>query len=587
MSALRFFFAFALLVFPFSVFAQDTDEAVKEKLRRETVLLEEILDHTKNLRLPENRAFIYAKVGNALWQTDEKRARELFQSAISDLIAAQTEAETEKGNKEYLNNLIYGQSPRWEILFAIANRDAEFALDALSKTRPAKIAHALSNFTGDNQLQSQQYAKGEIQNEQRLIALAAEQSPQRAVKLLRDSLKKDVNYETLNLLRKIFQKDAETANQLAESVVQKLLDSKLNVDNQDSSLIQYYLGEFGQEKISETATLKVSDRLLKDLAEKFIKFALRPNGNSFYSNPSAMKVVERFFPESIAQIKKKQAQYENQNNNGQYQGYNKLMQSEASPEELLSQADKYPRSYRNEIYRKAAEKTATGGNFAEAQKIITTNLSEEESERYLSQLNANLASQAISQGKFNEANQIINRISEESVRLNTLIYLATSIYQKDPKENQKWAASVLDQARALISETPEKTSEINSLVSVAAGYAAIEPAQAFRLIESLISPLNEFYEASAVVAKFNNHESFRQGEYQISTGNNSLGVYNLISVLQTLKSKDFERTIRFTNGFSRLDVHISLQLQLVDFNSSVQNLPVKGRNYRHFSLRSL
>jgi hypothetical protein len=274
--------------------------------------------------------------------------------------------------------------------------------------------------------------------------------------------------------------------------------------------------------------------------------------------------VEKLFPASVAQLKQKQNQYGNQH--VQPEGYNKLMQSDASSEELLSQADRYPRYQRNEIYRRAAEKTAQSGNMAEAQKIISTNLSEEESERYLSQINYNLASHAISQGKFNEAHQFINHISEESVRLQTLIYLATSIYQKDPKENQKWAASILDEARSLISDAPEKTSEMNSLVNIAAAYADIESAQAFRLLESLTAPLNEFSEATAVIAKFNNYGNFRQGEYQISSGNNALGVYNLTNLLQMLKNKDFDRTMRFLNGFSRLDIRISIQIQLVDWN---------------------
>lgn len=255
------------------------------------------------------------------------------------------------------------------------------------------------------------------------------------------------------------------------------------------------------------------------------------------------------------------------------------MNGDASSEELLSQADKYPRSYRNEIYRQAAEKTANSGNIAEAQKIITSNLSEEESESYLSQLNYNFATQAIGQGKFNEANQFINQMSDENTRLNALVYLATSIYQKDQKENQKWAATILDQARSLISDTPEKTSEMNTIVNIASAYAQIEPTQAFRLVESLISPLNEFSEASAVIAKFNDYGgNFRQGEYQISAGNNLLGVYSLPGVLQNLKNKDFDRVLRFTNGFSRLDVRLNLEIQLVDNNFFNQELP-KGRRF--------
>ncbi len=53
----RFLFIFTLLVFPFFISAQSTDEATKGKLRQETALVEQILAGAKNLRLPENPAF--------------------------------------------------------------------------------------------------------------------------------------------------------------------------------------------------------------------------------------------------------------------------------------------------------------------------------------------------------------------------------------------------------------------------------------------------------------------------------------------------------------------------------------------------
>lgn len=564
----RFLFILTLLVFPFFISAQSTDEATKEKLRQETALVEQILAGAKNLRLPENRAFVYAKVGNILWHTDEKRARALFQNSITDLITAQTEAEAQKGKKEYLNNLIYGQSPRLVILQTIAARDAEYALDAMLKTRPVKIAQAILNLADDNQSQSRYFARNEVQSEQRLIAMAVDQNPQRAAKLLRESLKKDVSPDTVNLLRKIHQKDSQTANELIELVAQKLLNINFGDNNQDSSFLQYFLGEFGQAKTEETPALKLSDRFLRDLADKTAKFILRPNATSFYGNPSALKVIERFFPANFAQIKQKQAKFESQN--GQSESFNKLMGGETSADELLSQADKYSHHQRVQIYRRAAEKTAQSGNVPEAQKIIAANMSEEESDSYLSQFNSQLASQAVSQGKFNEANQFIDQIKDEDSKLNGLINLATSIYEKNPQENQKWAASVLDQARALVPNMPETTSEMNYLAQIAAAYAQIDSSEGFRLIESMTAPLNEYSEASAVVAKFSDYGNFRQGEYQISTGSLPFA-YNLTNVLQKLKSKDFDRTLLFINAFNRLDTRIGLQIQMLDWNTSMGN----------------
>ena len=567
MRRISLLFVFAFFVFPLFVFAQNAgEEAAKEKLRQETGFFDQILNDSKNLRLPENRALIRAKIGSFIWQTDEKRARAFFQEAVSDLLTAQTEAENAKGNKQFLNNLIYGQSPRWEILYAIGSRDAEFALDAMLKTRPTRVAQAILTINGDDQSISRQFAKNEIQFEQRLIAMAAEQSPQNAAKLLRESLKKDVTYDAFNLLKKIYQTEPETANQLAEEVGRKLVDTKLDENNQDSSLIQYFLSEFGRERTLEDKAPKVSDQLLRELTEKILKFMLRPNATSYYSNSEALKVIEKIFPAAVAQLKQKQARFENQNQGAQYQNYNKLMQRDADAAELLNEAEKFPRNYRNEIYRRAAEKTAQDGNVAEAQKIIISNLSDEEAERYLSQLNYTLASQAISQGKFEEANGLINQMSDENARLNAFVYLATSIYQKNPKDNQKWASSVLDQAFSLIPDAPEKLSDMNNLLSLVSGYAVVEPEQAFRKIDALIAPLNEYAEASAVIAKYNDYGNFRQGEFQIGGGNASLGVYNLPNVLQTLKAKDFARTIEFTNRISRPDVRIGLQIQLLDFN---------------------
>ncbi len=576
MPAVRSLLLLALLIFPSIIFAQTVEEAAKEKQRRQTEFLEQVLGDAKNLRLPENRAFVFVKVGNALWQTDEKRARQLLQSAVNDLIAAQTEAETEKGNKQLLSNLSYGQSPRWEILYAIASCDAEFALDAMMKTRPPKLVQALElskdKSKNNTQSQSRQFAVAENQNEQRLMAMAAEQNPQRAVKLLHESLKKGATYETINLLKKVVEKGEEEAADLAEEVGQKLLDAPLDEENQDSSLIQYFLSEFAKPKTPEEKSVKISDALSRSLSEKIVKFLLGTE-NSFYFDEGVLKIVEKFFPTAVGQIKQKQSKLQNQNMSEQDKNYYKLMQEDVSAEELLSQVEKFPRYQRNDIYQRAAEKTAQNGNVAQARDILSNNLSDEEADRYLSQFNYNIANKLASEGKFTEANALLNQIVDEELKLPALINLAGTIYQKNPKENQNQAAAVLEQARALIPDLPEKMTEINALLSIASGYAEIDSARAFNLTETVVPLLNEYTDAAAVLSKFNDTYNFRHGEYQINAGNNPMGAYSLPYVLQRLKSVDFERAVQITKGINRLDARLSTQLQLID---SDFNLPVRG-----------
>ncbi len=58
------------------------------------------------------------------------------------------------------------------------------------------------------------------------MRLAADQSPERAVKLLKESLKKGLTNETLGLLKKLHTKDAEAADKIASEVVGKLIQSR-------------------------------------------------------------------------------------------------------------------------------------------------------------------------------------------------------------------------------------------------------------------------------------------------------------------------------------------------------------------------
>ncbi len=582
MSVKRIAFVLLLFLLSFNALAQTKSDAEKEKLQSETKLLDQILGDAQNLRLPENRALVFARVGTAYWNIDEKQARKLFQDAISNLLTAQTEAENEKNGKQFFQNLIYGQSPRMEIVNFIASRDAELALEVFAKSRPARIARALADINDENQTMTQQYARNEILNEQRLIGLTAEQNPQLAIKRVRESLKKGATYETINLLKKIYAKDPETANQLAEEIVQTFLDTDLSKNNQTAEMAGYFMSEFGRENQTAEKSLSISDKLVRDLALKLMNTWLNPKTNQLNGYWNCYAIIEKLFPDRFVQVKQKQEKINNQYQTQESQDYTKLTQADASPDELVAQAEKYSPSYKNEIYRLAADKYAQNGNVAQAERILTTGVSEEDSDRYLSQFYANLANQAVSQEKFDEANGYLNRITDENQRISSLTNLANRIFQKNQTENRKWALSILDQARAIIPDAPETQYDFINVMNVAMAYAPLEPQEAFRLIESLTPTLNELVQANFVLARFRNYGGYRQGELQMTAGN-YLGVYNLENVLKTLKNADFDRTLQFTNGFNRLETRILLQLQLLDESlgngGSIMNLPINSRRF--------
>ncbi len=57
----RSLFGLLLLTFPLFVFAQETDDAAKEKQRRQVVLINQLISDIPTLKLGENRALVYAK----------------------------------------------------------------------------------------------------------------------------------------------------------------------------------------------------------------------------------------------------------------------------------------------------------------------------------------------------------------------------------------------------------------------------------------------------------------------------------------------------------------------------------------------
>jgi hypothetical protein len=579
-----------LLLFSLNVFAQDTDnsvkektdEAVKEKQERELKLLEQILSDAKNLRLPENRAFVFARVGNALWLTDEKAARKLFEDAIGDIIAAQLEVQSEKSaSRQYFQPLLYGQTPRHDIINLIGLRNAELALEYLEKSRPPVIAEAVKNPTNDQSSAVQQYARNEISLEQRLIALAAEQNPQLYIQRIRESMKKGVSYETLNLLRKIYAKDPPIADKLAEELAESLLSTDFTKYSQTAEIAGYFIAEVGKQRQPDEKSLKISDELLRRVVTKMTDDWLSLKNQQPYGYWNCMAVIEKLFPERAARLKKKVETSTNSSQNDESQRYSKLLAAETTPEEMLAQADKFQSSYRNEIYRAAAAKYASNGNVAEAERILQTNISDEQTEQYLTQLYINLANQFSGQGKFDEASSYINRITDEYQRCTALINLANSIYWRNPKENQKMAVGVLNQARALIPDTPETQNELNAASYLATAYAPLDAGEAFRLVESLIPTMNELIQANFVLMKFRSYGGVRQGEIQIVGGNN-LGTYNMENTLRMLKDKDFDRTLQFANAFNRPETRIWLQMHLIDENLQITNLPIQGRRFTNF-----
>ncbi|HEY8562963.1 MAG TPA: hypothetical protein VIL74_21470 [Pyrinomonadaceae bacterium] len=579
MTVRKVLFFSLLLLFSAVITAQNPDDAAKEKLERERRLLEQITADAKSLRLPENRAYVFARVGGELWQRDEKAARKLIQEAIGDLIAGQNEASNEKpANRQYFQNLVYGQSPRYEIINFVAARDAELALECLVKSRPALVAEALQTPKNQSGSPIEQFARAEFNLEQRLIGMAAEQNPSVYVKKLQESLKKGFSYETFDLLNRLYAKDPQIADKLAEEAAGTFLSIDYTNYSASAEAAGYFVAAVGRPRAAEERSLKIPDELLRRVLTKMTDDWLKAANSQMYGYNNCAELVERLFPDRAARLKKKLQQlYAVQPQTEENERYAKLVSGETTAEEMLAQAENFQTGFRSEIYRAAAGKFAEKGNVAEAERILRGGISDEQAENYLMQLYVNLSYQSAGQGKFSEAVDFASRIADDDQRAQALINVANSAYSRNQQENQKTAAGILAQARALIPNPPETQSDLNAAIQLATAYAQFDADEAFRVLEGALPVINEVNQANFVLMKFRSYGgAVRNGEWQISNGNN-LGGFNLENTLRTLKEKDFERTLQFSGGLNRPETRIWLLLCL--FNDNGSQVSLKRRSF--------
>jgi hypothetical protein len=578
-----------LCLLPYLAYAQSTDPDEKEKAQKRADMIEETLADIGNLKLPENRALLYSEVGNAIWEDDQKRARSLFQTAANELIAAQQLAESKRSTNPY-NELLNGSNTRQRILNSIASRDAELALDLLVKTRPAAVQRAMSG-ASEKSGKIHGYDQNDvnlIQNEtsmeQNLYRMAAEQNPERAAKILKDSLSKGLSNDTLNQLTRLAEKDQAAAVDMGGQVVSKLLQSSYVADNQPNyiniQLTQAILSYQMSTQQDQENRIKFDDSQIKDLAAKLINAYLSDRRIAPYVGGSLEPIAQKYSPSSVDAIKKAVKVMSQTNEPSATDlAYQKLMNGDTPPEQMLAVASKFPESNRREIYQSASNKLMNQGNWQAARAVIDENFSDEARDQLLSNFDQQNCYNLVSQGKFSDAERIIDGMPERQ-RVSALVNLANSVYGRDQKENKAYALALLDKASQLTNDKPENNIEMEMLMQVISGYSNVEPAEAIRKFEGVIPKINELTDASAIVSGFQVNSNVRDGEFILTQGEpfRNYGVNS--SMIGTWAGHDLERTSSLIDSFSRPEIKILLRLQLIsNMGTSVSSLSIQRRRY--------
>ncbi len=563
--------AFLFVAGSFAALAQDVDDAAKEKQARRAELIEQIVAEVPNLVLAENRAIVSAKAGNLLWRSDPERARGLFLNAASELLEAQAHAEVIQKRTNVLSDILGTGSTRGQILNMLANHDAELALEILAKTRTPLVARALATPKGAAKIDTYGNLNYLLQHEndleQRLMQRAADQNPARMVTLLKDALARNVGHQTLGLLKKLHEKEPQAAGPIAAQLVDKLIAADLTKNdhtiNQTIQNSMNFLNDFIQPREQTDRSFRFDELQMRALSEKLFSYYLGSN-NRVYFNNSIVPIAEKLAPTKVDRLK---AVMQARNGRSELFGHHtpelqKLLNS-ANSDELLAASRKFPVEVRPQIYQHAVHKLIQQGDLDRAFAVIKDNYSPDAIDEAMRNLKAQYANRLISEGRFAEAEQIIDE-QPENTRSHALINLANAIYHKDRVENKAYATAVIGKVLAMLPERPENNMDMTRFMQVIQAYANIDSPQAIGIYEQLIPKVNELTEAAVVLGPFQGNTNVQNGEILLTHGGTfgSLGVDH--SVLNTLARNDLQQTLRLLNTFSRREMRLMLKLQFAE-----------------------
>ncbi|HEX8195371.1 MAG TPA: hypothetical protein VF571_04095 [Pyrinomonadaceae bacterium] len=559
----------------------EKEKAQKELEKQVLKMLDQAVGDAGTLKLATNRAIVYAIAGDLYWKFDEKRARELFRNSANDVIAGNLEAEKEKKDSDDPFMQLYDFSDvRGEVLPLIAKHDADLALELLVQTRSAKLAEELAKAAQPNAKQeggmmdfnpSRIRVQQEIALEQRFAVLAAEQNPDKAIKLIKDSLAKGISWNVLTLLQKLHQKDEKKAAGLADEVVRKITEIDLAKKSEDLGaairFLQYATNPNTQTKANQKQ-FKFSESQARDIASKLAATFLQPS-NSLeitMAMTQTMSSLEKLVPEKAPLLKQRQTEAMKNlpPEIKRMQDRQKLWNPNSTPEEILSDLPKLNEADKVFAYNSLTNKIAQVEDEERAKKLIEQIPDEKAREKAAEQYQSAKISRTAKDGNLDEAKKLIGSLNKKKTQIQKLVALATDFHKKGGEKDRETAANLMKDAKRLANEYPEDEDELNDLMEIVKGYAIVNPVEAFRIFEPIVDQINDYVQATAILSKYNKrNRTFKKGELLLKVSGYSwdgLLLFRYINQIQLLGKADLNRTSSLADKFARSDARTIVKL---------------------------
>lgn len=531
-------------VFPKTVEIKKDDELSEETRKQAVEFLRETAGDVNNLRSLENRISFSAEVASIMWFNDEQESRVMYQAVINDFKQLLFQFDSQLNAMGDVKEDYYGGggflggemnekaklmrklqkavSVRQQIVSSIAEHDPQLAFDFYDAS--------LNSIT--NADMRQRFA-GDAYFVTRLLTEIAQKDPNKAAEFGRKSLANGVNYQHLELLKKIYAKDVDKGADFAEEIAKKLKDDK--PDSGDyymlGSVLQFGAENFAKAKKDNKKPM-FAEQTLRDLTEVLAQTLLKseePRGMEY------VELIEKFSPSRAVQIR---ARNNTRNTMSNRSGYASNVSGGTA--RIAPPPPPTPRG----IAANTEEMPTEEDLMKNLSNIQNKDLPKEEREKVIA-----------------KARKIISSLPNRQAKLFALSGLAAQVYKLGDKE---LAAEVMREAEGLVNLQPKNYQEYIEIWLLVNGYSQSDANKAFPILEDAVSRINETLNAFVKVAEFIDvqGEIIDDDEVQVGAFGGSMvreitnGLGQTDSVLRNLAKTDFARTRAVTNRFDKPEIRV-------------------------------
>jgi hypothetical protein len=526
-------------------------------------LAEALAEQVLNLHATTNRIRAETQVADVLWARDEKRARTLFNAAVSQL--ASQISDLDYADPEVYTEMTRINGLRQELLMRIAPHDGDMAIDALNRT----------HFQGDNRTRygGNWTANSEANLEMLLANVIATKNPEAALKLARVSLSRGVSINLITFLPRLYQKDASSAKSFYQEIVSRIKDDNPNRNPELASNAWTLLNSFQPPQADDDTFRDLLTTMLASILSinRQTQQGLNQAQNMYYQIERIAPLVEKYAPSRSAELREWSRGLEKTlDPNAQIYQEIRRVSEKGSADDILALAAKYPPEFQSLLYQNAAWKAVSSGDTAHAKEIAEKISDPVQRRQVMDQLDNQAARAAEGNNKVVEARRLSEKASTVNRKIEILLQSALSLAASDKKA----ALDLLSEAKSVLAATPQSAAELNAQIQLIQAYLRLDPDQAFAQLQPLLVRLNDLV-AAAVILDGVDYHYLKDGEW-VMQGGNALGnlVLSLNRMLAGLGRVDFDRARTLADQIGRPEMRVMMEIDLVQ--TTISGKPTMG-----------